>query len=135
MNARTEPRNLAAVWAMLQPAPAPADPAPFNRAAWVAECRAQADATGESIGAIFGRRASSIMLTKARAADMAGAEWRRIPLDVRALLLTLECPELDGKWQAEHQPWAAFTEDQRGRIGAAARRLAAMLQGAKWLTR
>lgn len=135
MNARTEPRNLAAVWAMLQPAPEPVDPPPFNRAAWVRECREQAEATGESLGRVFGRRASSIMLTKARAEDMAGAEWRRIPLDVRLMIVRLECPELDGKWQAEAQPWAAFTADQRGKIGATARRLANVLQGAKWLTR
>ena len=88
--------------------------------------------TGEKIGTVALRRIRASMDNGHR---ISGDVWRSMPLQLRELLVTMNCPELDdARWSAG-QPWAAFTEEQRGRIGAYARWMRRTLEGASWLGR
>ena len=56
--------------------------------------------------------------------------WRRMPLDVRCLLITTSAPDREDIMNAAAMSWEAFTEGEQTRMGAAARAIAAGLREA-----
>lgn len=88
--------------------------------------------TGESVGAVALRRIRASMDEGHR---ISGGVWSRLPSSLRELLIAMNCPELDDSAWAARRPWESFTEDQRGRMGAYARWLHSVTEGARWLAR
>lgn len=111
----TAPRNLAATFADINAA------TPMAAAAM----------TGEPVGAATLRR---IRASLNDGGKLSQERWRSMPLEVRELILTMACPDLDDVKAAAWLPWPSLTEDQRAKAGAYARWLRKMLDGSAWLT-
>jgi hypothetical protein len=91
---------------------------------------AKAEADGASVADVW---LSHLCRKDAPGAAVASGVWRQIPIELRAVLITMACPERKAPDVDAAQGWASFSPDERIALGALARTWRQGLGGAAWL--